>query len=693
MVKVLKAKSIEATQTIPVLFGVFNLSAFRVPFMSGILNIRQVSEWFSLVTDNPKYAKQDWTVEELFQREIDEERAHSIASTYLATHSKRPQFFNSLTVVLTPADGGKAPEFEGEVYDHKLTLGPIAISYDQQEEGKYPAGGSQGMLRWDRNKVTAVAIDGQHRLAALKKLLASEPSLASSAWISVIFLVLEPEIGFKQLGEKQVDHIKMMRSLFIDLNKHAVSVSRARNLLLDDHDPGARFVRSLFSSNLRTKPASGVVNWYDHQVGENMEMKDTIPLNLVDWHGETKSKIDKGPYVASVLSLDWVVQKITSSKQLRTQAVPVILSPDPDEEDDPYSGLSKLLKDSWPETWKNKDLGIEERIKQAKRTEQAFHLTLEDVDALSDEFKKKWSRAITRLMAGLPGYREVFAKRGHTLTPEFGQWYQALEAWQNASDTQVKLNYKNKLDQVVKVLDAERKTVDKFKKIVDEVEAIKKDNILFFLVGQRAVFLSLFSLTATGKAPNWFRDISAIEKKLGLNDFKDSWHEFSSYMLVEALWALYKKAPKCLSRDMKVKGVTGILRGLAAGTHFWGGSLIKREDPAQVDFSGKAADRGSKVILVIVFLYWWLRANADLDAKAAKSQIKDFLKSKKSGSKPFSGELFNAINEYRGKSEEDAADYGSPMGFLTRQVDPWSVELANDASAVRLNALIDVFLS
>ena len=148
-------KKLDSTQTFQVLFGVFDLSAYRVPFMSAVLSLRQISEWFSLVTDNPKYAKQDWTVEELFQREIDMERARAIANIYLASQSSRPQFFNSLTVVLIPTDSEEPPDLEG-ASQYKLNVGPIAISYSEKDkDGPYPAGGAIGTLRWNRNGVNA----------------------------------------------------------------------------------------------------------------------------------------------------------------------------------------------------------------------------------------------------------------------------------------------------------------------------------------------------------------------------------------------------------------------------------------------------------------------------------------------------------------------------------------------------------
>src|SRR5205085_12695983 len=138
------------------------------------------------------------------------------------------------------------------------------------------------------------------------------------ASVSVIFLVLDSAFGFRDPGGSQVDQLKAMRSLFTDLNKHAVPVTRARNLLLDDHDPSALFVRSLFSRHLKTdlKVKAKEEGLYGLPVGTEGELRDILPLSLVDWHGENRSKIDKGPYVASVLSLDWIVQKIIGNRRL-----------------------------------------------------------------------------------------------------------------------------------------------------------------------------------------------------------------------------------------------------------------------------------------------------------------------------------------------------------------------------------------
>jgi DGQHR domain-containing protein len=685
-------KKIDSTQTMSVLFGVFDLSAYRVPFMSSVLSLRNVAEWFSLVTDNPKYAKQDWTVEELFQREVDLERARSIATIYLAPQASRPQFFNSLTVVLLPTEGVPTPELEVKS-DHLLSIGPIAISYSESDPGgAYPAGGAVGTVRWNRNGVNAVAIDGQHRLAALKDLNAARPELANSAFVSVIFLILDKRFGFTQPGVGDVDSLKAMRSLFTDLNKHAVPVSRARNLLLDDHDPSARFVRALFGRHLRTELSSEVTNAYGHKVGLEGELREILPLNMVDWHGETKSKIDRGPYVASVLSLDWIVQRIVSNKRLFSQSIPMIVSPDPEEDGDPYEVLSGTLAKSWPLTWKSDVLKLKERIDQAKKSEQAFHLTIGDVDSLAGEFALKWSRAVTRMLVGLPGYRIVASERAATLTPEFAQWFQAREAWQNASDQRIKEYYKQRLDSVVKELDEKGSVAAEFKKCVERIESIKKDNVLFFLVGQRSVFAALFNLCESQKGPTWFKHIKTIHKELKLDDFIRCWQDFFAFMIVEALSDLSKNAPNLLLIPFSVKAGSKRLKDLASASVFWGGSIVKREDPAQVDFSGKAAERGARAILVIVFLYWWLKTNNKTDTQDIKKTIAAMRAGTGDLSASFSGELVLSINAFVGKDDAEVMDYSSPMHFLTKQILNWDQSLSEAAAWTRIEAVIEAYL-
>ncbi len=241
------------TNPIDVTIGAFQSGKFRVPYFSAVISAQSAKDYLKLVIDDPKYAEQDWSVSELFQREISFDRVEEISKNYLnPQHSDRPPFFNSLTVVISPKQNTSsqtfAPPDKHPNYKHHISSGPITISFDKKEQNKkYPAAPSFGILQWNKHEVSAFAIDGQHRLAAIKEALETYNEGLENLSLSILFLIIDPAIGFLVSDKNKFDSTKYMRSIFIDLNKHSVPVSRARNILLDDLDPAALFVWSLVS--------------------------------------------------------------------------------------------------------------------------------------------------------------------------------------------------------------------------------------------------------------------------------------------------------------------------------------------------------------------------------------------------------------------------------------------------------------
>ncbi|NDB68928.1 MAG: hypothetical protein EB015_13155, partial [Methylocystaceae bacterium] len=78
-----------------------------------------------------------------------------------------------------------------------------------------------------------------------------------------------------------------MRKLFIDLNKHAQKVSRARQLLLDDREPLALAIRKTIGADLNLKPTGATEHGLP--IGADGEFQTRLPLELVDWHGEQRA--------------------------------------------------------------------------------------------------------------------------------------------------------------------------------------------------------------------------------------------------------------------------------------------------------------------------------------------------------------------------------------------------------------------
>ena len=590
-----------ATEPIDVRFGAFDLSHnFRVPYMTSVLRFQQVAEYLDLVTADPKYVNQDWKVEELFQREVSQKRVIDLVDNYL-TATSRPQFFNSLTIVLRRREltsGSYRPPPKDREYECGLAVGPIMVSYDPTDSpsNEYPIPLTHGRLAWNRDQVYAVAIDGQHRLAAIKEL---RPDARYTSSVSVLFIIPDPVIGFS--APTDWTELTAMRSIFVDLNKRAMPVSRARNLLLDDIDPSAQFVRRLFGPalNVDFDPDDGPLGL---PMGANGEFDTRIPLVLVDWHGETRSKVEQGPYLSSVLALDWTVTKTLGASYPKRPPIPDFSRMSVDEEN--YHDRIRNNLKHWENSWTH--ARIEEQWEECKETDQPFSLDTKQISALADEFENTWGRPVTRILTTVGPYAKLVALRrqGDTLTPQFSQWYQARSDREihARSTPRIRRHYQDRFDSIENVL-RPTGTLGQYRRTLDDIERLKQESVFFYLVGQRALLLSLIELVASRDAPEL-----AVKCGISLNDFQQNMQDFYAVYLATAISEIWNRNSTLFQKGCRVRrDSSGITSDLAS--ELWAGTLVRREQPDQVDFSENAARRGSRWFTLMAHLYWFVQIN------------------------------------------------------------------------------------
>ena len=666
------------TENVDVTFGVFHLSEhFRMPFMTSLLRFQQVAEYLDLVTDDPKYATQDWHVEELFQREVSKVRVINLVEHYLKSES-RPQFFNSLTIVLKARDPDhsafRAPLPDPE-YPRNLAIGPIVVSYDHEEPiDGFPQPLSHGKLAWNRDEVYAVAIDGQHRLAAIKDL---GTDLRRDSSLSVIFIVLAGELGFH--AQDGWDAIRAMRSIFVDLNKRSERVSRARNLLLDDIDPRAQFVRRLFGPTLAFDPVipSGPLGF---PVGATREFDSRIPLVLVDWHGETRSKIEQGPYLSSVLALDWIVDKTLKAKHPKRPAIPDLLLLSID--DDSYFTKIRNALRHWDKSWVSG--GIAEHWDKCCTSETPFFLETKEIQSLADEYEETWGRPITRLLTSIGPYPQLVALRSDadTLNPQFSQWYQAKSDRDvyTRSSVKVRTHYQNRLERVETEL---KKTISlqTYRDTLSAIDALKRESVFFYLVGQRALVFSLISLVES-KAVVYLSD----QCGLAIQDFADNLQDFYATYLAIAINALWCRRPQLFAKGYRVDrdpgGATDDLSNA-----FWAGTLVKRDQADQIDFSDAAAFRGSAWFVMIAHLYWFLRVNGFRTVADAAVVLEAVYDDSALDGVPLGTQLMQSIGSLVGEKFS-----GAPMSFLTKMLEDPDPDVRYVAAAERIGSIIEALL-
>ncbi len=244
------------TELRPMLWGSFNLSHTSIPYYQAVITLEEAAKELKLVENLPSDLRSKWKLEELFQREIDWERVkHDIVDGYLRRPEKL-KFFNSLTVALLPIDEKK---MLATGYGETPRMPELREALQKAPWQVNNVGGVQiitnnkspnGYIRWDPKRIFPATIDGQHRLASLQTLFndGNLPSTALETKLSIIFLVLDPRVGFDiskmNLSKEENAVLTVVREVFIDLNKHAEEVNRSRRILLDDQEIECRSLRS-----------------------------------------------------------------------------------------------------------------------------------------------------------------------------------------------------------------------------------------------------------------------------------------------------------------------------------------------------------------------------------------------------------------------------------------------------------------
>lgn len=293
------------------LTGVYTLSeGIALPYFLSLVEINRAIDELKIAEQIPASLDTKWSLKELFQREIDEKRVEDdIVKGYLLD-PKKLKFFNAITIVLMPkgSDGKIQDDF-----DDNLNIASPPIPWDgtdpDDEQWKhvqselanfggvqFVSAGISARLRWDEDRVLAVAVDGQHRLWALRTFREDQKfrggtlrTLEQQTKIPILFLLLHPSAGFQNVQSEADYSIRgIARELFTDLNKNAKTVDKARELILDDKSISAQCVRTLLTES----------------TGEDAQ--DKLPLSLVRWQDDS-NRFDSSYYLNSLVHLDLLV--------------------------------------------------------------------------------------------------------------------------------------------------------------------------------------------------------------------------------------------------------------------------------------------------------------------------------------------------------------------------------------------------
>ena len=137
-------------------------------------------------------------------------------------------------------------------------------------------GRGYGFVDWNESKTKLVAIDGQHRLTALKRLKADNDHAQEGGlgdWrIPVVIL------GFRSTGatdDEPGSLLEAVRRIFVHINREAKQPSRARTILLTDESVNAIATQEL----LQRSHSNDVLPAPERD-------PEILPLLFYDWRGE-----------------------------------------------------------------------------------------------------------------------------------------------------------------------------------------------------------------------------------------------------------------------------------------------------------------------------------------------------------------------------------------------------------------------
>lgn len=181
-----------------------------------------------------------WGMNKIIQRNISVKRVEEIKNEYLDSKNRAIKFFPAITVILLPKTNGEPKQ---QYNESKSTFDNIAgISIEKTYESddfiyNYPV-----QLKWDRNEISALVIDGQHRVSAIRNFYEGKNENSyNGISIPVTFIIFK--------NDPRIDLIQATRALFIDVNNTPRLVSEEKLIFIDDRNIHRRITSKSLGAN------------------------------------------------------------------------------------------------------------------------------------------------------------------------------------------------------------------------------------------------------------------------------------------------------------------------------------------------------------------------------------------------------------------------------------------------------------
>lgn len=241
----------------------------------------------SLVSDIEGSEK--WEVRDLFQRDVDLDRVKSGLVPYLLDPNAI-KFFNPLTLTFIPSDSSH-DSFAGEIPSMPAQSKTIdEYEYECIEnEGLFQyryinRHHENGVVEWNDTKAKLVAIDGQHRLSALKNVLADPERrrhIDFDNWSIPVVVFGVRSVDQEQTRDQRT--LDIIRRTFVYINTEAREPTPTRQILLND-------------SKVNEICTQEFVNFFHSNDCSEDRDPSRLPLLIFNWRGaESNSRTDHTP--------------------------------------------------------------------------------------------------------------------------------------------------------------------------------------------------------------------------------------------------------------------------------------------------------------------------------------------------------------------------------------------------------------
>ena len=276
---------------LPGIYGQFGSGAgVRAFYLQSVLTPVQL-DWISLIGNIREC--EHWPVRDLFRCDIDNDRISDSLLPYLRD-TRKIKFFNPLTLTLLPIE-----ENSGRV----LSQMPRMVESSMQQDGYHweiidtPNHHSirwvkdkphYAVLEWSDIRTKLVAIDGQHRISALRRFWNDHESAADQSFRTWHIPVVVVSFRMDMDGDESLSILEAVRSTFVYIDTEAKPINKSRNILLSDESVNAictqELVQLAHSNDLlplkERSPRRLPLLFYDWRIREREKQRNHAPASV-----------------------------------------------------------------------------------------------------------------------------------------------------------------------------------------------------------------------------------------------------------------------------------------------------------------------------------------------------------------------------------------------------------------------------